>query len=67
MRGGSLSTTVCGDMVGIAGEAVPWSARQAVLRRLRHDLVGGAVLGRLGQPEQPDAEEALFAVAAMAG
>ena len=48
------------DMVGIAGEAVPWSARQAVLRRLRHDLVVVQFSAGWGSPEQPDAEEALF-------
>ena len=48
------------DLVGIAGEALPWSARQAVLRRLRHDLVVVPFSTGWGSPEQPDADESLY-------
>lgn len=48
------------DLVGIAGEAVPWSARHAVVRRLRHDLVVVPFSTGWGSPEQPDSQEALY-------
>lgn len=48
------------DFVGLEGEAVPWSARQAVLRRLRHDLVVVPFSTGWGSPEQPDGEESLY-------
>lgn len=48
------------DLVGLQGEALPWSARQAVLRRLRHDLVVVPFSAGWGSPEQPDDEEALY-------
>ncbi len=38
------------DMVGIAGEAVPWSARQAVVASAAPRSGGGAFFRRLGQP-----------------
>lgn len=48
------------DFVGLAGEAVPWSARHAVLRRLNHDLVVVSFSHGWGSPDQPDPDEALF-------
>ncbi|MEZ4771074.1 MAG: uroporphyrinogen decarboxylase family protein [Caldilineales bacterium] len=48
------------DFVGLEGEAVPWSARQAVLRRLRHDLVVVPFSTGWGSPEQPDEEDAIY-------
>lgn len=50
------------DFVGIEGEAIPWSARHAVLRRLNHDLVVVSFSKGWGSPTQPDAEEAIFLV-----
>jgi uroporphyrinogen decarboxylase len=48
------------DVVGLAGEAIPWAARHAVLQRLRHDLVVVSFSHGWGSPVQPDGEEALF-------
>jgi uroporphyrinogen decarboxylase len=48
------------DFVGLEGEAIPWAARQAVLQRLRHDLVVVSFSHGWGSPIQPDPDEALF-------
>ncbi len=48
------------DVVGLEGEAIPWAARQAVLDRLRHDLVVVSFSHGWGSPVQPDPDEALF-------
>ncbi len=48
------------DFVGLAGEAIPWAARRAVLQRLRHDLVVVSFSHGWGSPVQPDEEEAMF-------
>jgi uroporphyrinogen decarboxylase len=48
------------DVVGLEGEAIPWAARQAVLQRLRHDLVVVSFSHGWGSPVQPDEEEAWF-------
>jgi uroporphyrinogen decarboxylase len=48
------------DVVGLEGEAIPWAARQAVLQRLRHDLVVVSFSHGWGSPVQPDPDEALF-------
>ena len=48
------------DFVGLEGEAIPWAARQAVLQRLRHDLVVVSFSHGWGSPVQPDEQEALY-------
>jgi uroporphyrinogen decarboxylase len=48
------------DFVGLAGEAIPWGARRAVLERLDHDLVVVSFSRGWGSPDQPDPEEATF-------
>ncbi|MCB0203356.1 MAG: hypothetical protein KDH89_00890 [Anaerolineae bacterium] len=48
------------DFVGLEGEAVPWSARHAVLRRLHHDLVAVQFSAGWGSPDQPDADDAVY-------
>lgn len=48
------------ELVGLTGEAVPWSARQAVVRRLQHDLVVTPFSTGWGSPVQPDGEEAAY-------
>lgn len=50
------------DVVGLEGEAIPWSARHAVLKRLNHDLAVVSFSGGWGAPQQPDPEEAEFLV-----
>jgi uroporphyrinogen decarboxylase len=48
------------DVVGLAGEAIPWPVRYAVLDRLRQDAVVVSFSHGWGSPVQPDREEALF-------
>ena len=50
------------DVVGLEGEAIPWSARHAVLKRFNHDLAVVSFSGGWGAPQQPDPEEAEFLV-----
>lgn len=50
------------DVVGLEGEAIPMSARQAVLRRFGQDLVVVSFSGGWGAPQQPDPAEAEFLV-----
>lgn len=48
------------DVVGLAGEAIPAAARQALLQRLRQDLVVVSFSHGWGSPVQPDEEDARF-------
>ena len=50
------------DVVGLEGEAIPWSARHAVLKRFNHDLAVVSFSNGWGAPQQPDPEDAEFLV-----